>query len=87
MTDRTSSIPVVVSFDVPGQDFASKYFLIFKCSHARSSTVSMLLIGCDLENVPALHSFTNPKVILTPAISFIIETSSYLVRYIINTWF
>ena len=38
----------------------------------------MLLIGCDLENMPALHSSTNPKVILTPAISFIIETSSYL---------
>ena len=69
MTDRTSSIPIIVSFDVPGQDFASKYFLIFKCSHARSSTVDMLLTGCDLENVPALHNFTNPKVILTPVIN------------------
>ena len=33
VTDRSSSIPVIVSFDVPGQDFASKYFPIFKCSH------------------------------------------------------
>ena len=33
VTDRSSSIPVIVSFHVPGQDFASKYFPIFKCSH------------------------------------------------------
>ena len=85
--NRSHLSPVIVSFDVPGQDFASKYLLIFKCLHAESSTVGMLLTGCDLENVPALHSFTNSKVILTPQISFIIETSSYLVRYIINTWF
>ena len=82
ITELTSSISVIVSFDVPGQDFASKYFLIFKYSFAKSSTVGMSLTGCDLENFPALHSFTNPKVILTPVIIFIIETSSYLVRYI-----
>ena len=80
MTDLTSSIPVIVSFDVTGQDFASKYFLILKCLHAKSSTVGMLSTGCDLENVPVLHSFINSKVILTPVISLIIETSSYSVR-------
>ena len=45
----------------------------------------MLLTDCDLENVPALHSFANSKVILTPAVSFIIEKASCLVTNIVNT--
>ena len=52
ITDLTSRIPVVVSFDVPGQDFAFKYFLIFKCLHAKSSTVGMF------STVPTLPNFT-----------------------------